>query len=166
MESVEETAGLTIEFVVTRLRGMALYPHLPGIPLENIEPDRYDTFRRRVLGSETVPQACAQIVDGLPTAGVAWDRRIPGMVGDGHPIEEHPRIRPDAVEETSLFIRECSGGKTRPAAHGGQPSKRWVQGDIRQTLSAASGPGQGDRMRFTVAAADLRRRGLIRPRVR
>lgn len=109
VESLEEITGLSMDVLVTRLRGVALDAHLHRISLENIESNRYNIFRsafNRILNSETARQTYAQIIDGLPIADVAWDRRSPGIFGYEHPIEEHNELCPGAAEKTSAFIQE------------------------------------------------------------
>lgn len=41
-----------------------------------------------------------QIVDGLPTADIAWDRRYPGIDVDDHPIERYPELCPGVLDRT------------------------------------------------------------------
>ena len=40
-----------------------------------------------VLSTELTLFTCAQVIDGLPTADVAWDQRYGGIFGD-HIIDE------------------------------------------------------------------------------
>ncbi|KAJ0124722.1 hypothetical protein J7T55_006063 [Diaporthe amygdali] len=109
MESVEEITGLTMDVMATRLRDVALYAHLHRISLENVESNRYEIFRNaisRILRTEAARQTYAQLVDGLPIADVAWDRRYPGIFGYEHPIEDHNELCPGAEQKISDFIQD------------------------------------------------------------
>ena len=46
MESVEEVAGLAMDVMDAKLRGVALYAHLHRISLENAGQDRYGVYQR------------------------------------------------------------------------------------------------------------------------
>lgn len=54
---------------------------------------------KNVLSTELAVFTFAQIVDGLPTADVAWDRRYPGIFGD-HIIDDvHAELCSGAMEK-------------------------------------------------------------------
>ncbi|KAK7429164.1 hypothetical protein QQZ08_004379 [Neonectria magnoliae] len=58
---------------------------------------------RNVLGTELAIFTYAQIIDGLPTADVAWDQRLPGIYGD-HPIDDvHEELCPAAMDKAREF---------------------------------------------------------------
>lgn len=95
--------------MVQRLRDVALHAHLHRITLGNLATDHLNIFRRallRVLGSELAIETLAQIVDGLPIADVAWDKRHPGIFGDDHPIEAHASLCPGVKDKTSACLEQ------------------------------------------------------------
>lgn len=107
MDSVGTLTGLSMDVMVQRLREVALYAHLHRITLENLTTDHLNIFLRalsRVLGSELAIDTFAQIVDGLPIADVAWDKRHPGIFGDDHPIEAHASLCPGVKDKTSACL--------------------------------------------------------------
>lgn len=107
MDSVGTMTGLSMDVMVQRLREVALYAHLHRITLENLETDYLNVFHRallRVLDSEIAIETFAQIVDGLPIADVAWDKRHPGIFGDDHPIEAHASLCPGVRDKTSAYL--------------------------------------------------------------
>ncbi|KAK1831474.1 hypothetical protein QBC39DRAFT_391243 [Podospora conica] len=71
-----------------------------------ISPEGLDAKRRDILiraisnvvSTENAIFTYAQIIDGLPTADVAWDRRLSGLYGD-HPLDEHEELCPGAMEK-------------------------------------------------------------------
>jgi hypothetical protein len=58
-----------------------------------------------LLSTELVLFTFAQIIDGLPTADVAWDRRYPDLHGE-HPIEQHEDICPGVLDRARQFRRD------------------------------------------------------------
>lgn len=109
MDSIGELTGLSMDVMVARLREVALYAHLHRITLENLTTDRLDIFHRtvsRTLGSELAIETFAQIVDGLPIADVAYDKRYPGIFGDDHPIEEHATLCPGVKEKACACLQQ------------------------------------------------------------
>lgn len=109
MDSFGTLTGLSMDVMVQRLHDVALYAHLHRITLENLTTDHLNIFHRallRVLGSELAIETFAQIVDGLPIADVAWDRRHPGIGGDDHPIEAHESLCPGVKDKTSASLEQ------------------------------------------------------------
>lgn len=109
MDSVGTLTGLSMDVMVQRLRDVALYAHLHRITLENLTTDYLNIFHRallHVLGSELAIETFAQIVDGLPIADVAWDKRHPGIFGDDHPIEAHATLCPGVKDKTSACLEQ------------------------------------------------------------
>ncbi|KAK4442731.1 hypothetical protein QBC34DRAFT_363206 [Podospora aff. communis PSN243] len=51
-----------------------------------------------VLAAEEAVFTFAQIIDGLPTADVAWDRLTHHLTGD-HPLDEHEELCPGAMDK-------------------------------------------------------------------
>ncbi|POS75105.1 hypothetical protein DHEL01_v206505 [Diaporthe helianthi] len=98
-----------MDVMVARLRDVALYAHLHRITLENLTTDHLNIFHRallHILGSELARDTFAQIVDGLPIADVAWDKRHPGIFGDDHPIEAHATLCPGVKDKTSACLEQ------------------------------------------------------------
>ncbi|KAI3400147.1 hypothetical protein diail_4379 [Diaporthe ilicicola] len=98
-----------MDAMVQRLRDVAHYAHLHRITLENLTTDHLNIFHRallRVLGSEPAIDTFAQIVDGLPIADVAWDKRHPGIFGDDRPIEVHASLCPGVKDKTSACLKQ------------------------------------------------------------
>ncbi|KAG8162147.1 hypothetical protein KVR01_007912 [Diaporthe batatas] len=109
MESIDTLTGVSRDVMVARLREVALYAHQHRITLENLTTDQLDIFHRalsRTLGSELAIETFAQIVDGLPTADIAWDKRYPFIFGDTHPIEAHVTICPGVEEKTRTYLQQ------------------------------------------------------------
>lgn len=109
MDSVGTLTGLSMDAMAQRLQEVALYAHLQRIPLENLTTDHLNIFHRalsRVLGSELAIDTFAQIVDGLPIADVAWDKRYPGIFGDDHPIEAHASLCPGVKDTTGAYLEQ------------------------------------------------------------
>jgi hypothetical protein len=89
--------------VVTRLKELAHEASAARVPYTDDTSDHYRTFSRAVanlLSTDLALSTFAQIVDGLPTTDVAWDRRLPGISDDHHPIEGHPSLCPGVMERT------------------------------------------------------------------
>lgn len=64
-----------------------------------------DRAIRNVLSTELAQFTYAQIVDGLPIADVAWDRRLPGIMGE-HIIDDHETLCPGALEQAQVYYKE------------------------------------------------------------
>lgn len=109
MDSVGTLTGLSMDVKVQRLRDVALYAHLHRITLENLTTDHLNIFHRAVLrvhGSELAIDTFAQIVNGLPIADVAWDKRHPSIFGDDHPNEAHASLCPGVKDKTSAYLEQ------------------------------------------------------------
>lgn len=94
--------------IIARLKELARGAKASRVPYHEDASEHYTIFRRavsNVLSTDLALFTFAQIVDGLPIADVAWDRRVPGIHGDDHPIEEHPVLCP-GVEERTREIRQ------------------------------------------------------------
>ncbi|KAK3899810.1 hypothetical protein C8A05DRAFT_46220 [Staphylotrichum tortipilum] len=88
---------------MTKLKGLARDAQTARVPYTDDGSMHHQTFRRavsNVLSTELALFTFAQIIDGLPTADVAYDRRFPGLDGVVHPIEEHPNLCPGVMERT------------------------------------------------------------------
>jgi hypothetical protein len=78
------------------------------VPYANDHSEHYKVFSRvisNVLSTELALFTFAQIIDGLPTADVAWDTRWPSLIG-AHPIEEHADICPGVLDRARGFRQE------------------------------------------------------------
>ncbi|KAF4956983.1 hypothetical protein FGADI_3395 [Fusarium gaditjirri] len=60
---------------------------------------------RNVLSTEFAQFTYAQIIDGLPIADVAWDRRLPGIMGE-HIIDDHETLCPGALEKAHDYYQK------------------------------------------------------------
>lgn len=75
--------------------------------IAHVDRERYAVFTRamsNVLSTDISLETYAQIIDGLPIADVAWDRRTTGLFGD-HPLDEHEQLCPGAVDK-ALELRD------------------------------------------------------------
>lgn len=71
------------------------------ISINNISKPHLDIYIQAVnniLTTDLAIFAYAQIVDGLPTTEVAWDRNIQDLFGD-HPIDEHEELCAGAFDK-------------------------------------------------------------------
>ncbi|KAK0732296.1 hypothetical protein B0H67DRAFT_525917 [Lasiosphaeris hirsuta] len=87
--------------VVEKLRVKAQADYRARIPIDKLDAAHRDVFIRainNVLATENAIFTYAQIIDGLPIADVAWDRRNPGLWGD-HPLEDHGELCPGALDK-------------------------------------------------------------------
>ena len=94
--------------VIERLKVLARQARASRIPYLNDASQHYRVFGRaiiNVLSTELALFTFAQIVDGLPTADVAWDCRAPDL-GGAHPIEQHEDICPGVLERTRGFRKD------------------------------------------------------------
>jgi len=88
---------------IAKLKVLAREARAARVPYKDDGSSHHQIFRRavsNVLSTELALFTFAQIVDGLPTADVAYDRRFPGLDGVIHPIEEHPDLCPGVMERT------------------------------------------------------------------
>ncbi|KAF5558750.1 hypothetical protein FPHYL_7341 [Fusarium phyllophilum] len=92
-----------------RLRGIARTAYDSRLPFKSITSERHcqilDRAIRNVLSTELAKFTYAQIIDGLPTADVAWDRRLPGIMGE-HIINDHETLCPGALEKAHQYYKE------------------------------------------------------------
>ncbi len=93
-----------------------------------------------VLSTDLAAFTYAQIIDGLPTADVAWDRRFPDLPGV-HPIGRHEELRPGVMERAREFRRRFDPSMLSfdPKVRGkptNQPSHTRRITDAAQTLPA------------------------------
>lgn len=92
-----------LEIHVQLMRSAARKAYANRVPFtcvsSHLHRDILERAIRNVLSTELAMFTFAQIVDGLPTADVAWDRRYPGIFGD-HIIDEvHEELCPGALEK-------------------------------------------------------------------
>ncbi|KAM0425348.1 hypothetical protein ACHAPT_009404 [Fusarium lateritium] len=93
-----------------KLRAAARSAYDHRMPFRNISSESHRTILDRaiknVLSTELAQFTYAQIIDGLPTGDVAWDRRFPGIFGD-HPIDEvHESLCPGAMEKAKEYYEQ------------------------------------------------------------
>ena len=92
--------------VITRLKELARESLAARAPYQADDSEHYKLFSRavhNVLSTDLALFTFAQIVDGLPTAEVAADRRFPDISycsDDHHPIEQHLELCPGTMERT------------------------------------------------------------------
>ncbi|KAF4999857.1 hypothetical protein FDECE_11388 [Fusarium decemcellulare] len=96
-----------LEVHCKRAREVARYAHDHRVSFSSIKSERHwrtlDGAIRKVLGTEVAAITCAQIIDGLPIADVAYDQRLPGLFGE-HPIEDlHEELCPGAMGKAREF---------------------------------------------------------------
>lgn len=91
-----------VKTVITpRLRALAREEHTARIPPEKLYAEHHRILTRainNVLSIDLALFTYAQIIDGLPTADVGWDRRSPGLWGD-HPLDQHEELCPGAMDK-------------------------------------------------------------------
>lgn len=93
--------GLDREAVILRLRNIAMASYASRVSLAQTDAEHHAIFVRaitNVLSTRLSLETYAQIIDGLPIADVAWDRRSPGIFGN-HPIDDHEELCPGAMEK-------------------------------------------------------------------
>lgn len=92
-----------------KMRNATRSAHSCRMPFTDLPPGEHgDTLIRaitNVLATELALFTFAQIIDGLPTAEVAWDRRYPGIFVD-HVIED---VHEDLCDGAMDKAREMSG---------------------------------------------------------
>lgn len=87
--------------IVAQLRIKARADHAARISPEKLKEEHRAILVRavnNVLATELALFTYAQIIDGLPVADVAWDRRAPGLPGD-HPLDSHEELCPGAMDK-------------------------------------------------------------------
>ncbi|KAF4998914.1 hypothetical protein FGRMN_2845 [Fusarium graminum] len=91
---------------VEKLRGIAHDAYVNRVPFHAITSERHrnvlDKAIRIVLSTEIATFTYAQIIDGVPIADVAWDRRLPGIMGE-HIIDDHETLCPGALEKAEQY---------------------------------------------------------------
>lgn len=92
-----------------KLRDIARTAYDSRVPFNSITSERHrqilDRAIRNVLSTELAQFTYAQIIDGLPIADVAWDRRLPGIMGE-HIIDDHETLCPGALEKAQEYYQE------------------------------------------------------------
>lgn len=92
-----------------KLRDIARTAYDSRLPFQSINSERHrqilDRAIRNVLSTELAQFTYAQIIDGLPIADVAWDRRLPGIMGE-HIIDGHETLCPGALEKAREYYKE------------------------------------------------------------
>ncbi|PCD26785.1 hypothetical protein AU210_013207 [Fusarium oxysporum f. sp. radicis-cucumerinum] len=92
-----------------KLRDIARTAYGNRVPFNSITSERHrqilDRAIRNVLSTELAQFTYAQIIDGLPIADVAWDRRLPGIMGE-HIIDDHETLCPGALEKAQEYCQE------------------------------------------------------------
>jgi hypothetical protein len=95
-----------LEAHTEKLSRIARNAHDSRVPFGAIFSDHHrivlNKAIRNVLSTELAIFTYAQIIDGLPIADVAWDRRLPGIMGE-HVIDEHETLCPGALENTQEY---------------------------------------------------------------
>lgn len=89
-----------------KLRKIACKAHDSRVPFDTITSDYHrkvlDKAIKNVLSTELAIFTYAQIIDGLPIADVAWDRRLPGIMGE-HIIDDHEILCPRVLEKAQEY---------------------------------------------------------------
>lgn len=93
-----------------KLRRVACVAHAQRVPFGHIRSDHHrnalDSAIKNVLSTELVQFTYAQIMDGLPTGDVCFDRRYPGVFGE-HPIDsDHDELCPGAMERAHEYYEQ------------------------------------------------------------
>lgn len=87
--------------IAEKRRIKALADHRARIPIGKLDDAHRQVLVRainNVLATDEAILTYAQIIDGLPIADVAFDRRISGIYGD-HPLDLHEELCPGALEK-------------------------------------------------------------------
>lgn len=98
-----------LEVLIDKLQIAARTSYEQRIPFRNIHSVHHrrviDGAIKNVLSTELAQFTYAQILDGLPTGDVSWDRRYCGVFG-AHPIDsEHEELCPGALEKAQEFYQ-------------------------------------------------------------
>ncbi|KAF4420136.1 hypothetical protein FACUT_11301 [Fusarium acutatum] len=92
-----------------RLRDIARAAYDSRVPFNIITSELHqqslDRGIRNVLSTEQAQFTYAQIIDGLPTADVACDRRLPDIMGE-HIIDDHETLCPGALEQAQDYYKK------------------------------------------------------------
>ncbi|KAK3984274.1 hypothetical protein QBC44DRAFT_301646 [Cladorrhinum sp. PSN332] len=87
--------------LVEKLRQKAHAEHRVRISAQSLGQEHRDILVRainNVTSTEIALLTFAQIIDGLPIADVAFDKRSTGL-WDGHPVDEHEELCPGVMEK-------------------------------------------------------------------
>lgn len=87
--------------IVEKLRIKARADYNACVPANPLDKEHRSVLIRainNVLSTEEAILTYAQIIDGLPIAHVAWNKRVPGLYGE-HPLEEHEELCPGAMDK-------------------------------------------------------------------
>jgi len=87
--------------IAAKLRTRAQADHRARIPIDRLDDVHRDVLIRainNVLATDEAILTYAQIIDGLPIADVADDRRVTGIYGN-HPIDDHEELCPGALDK-------------------------------------------------------------------
>ncbi|KAM0554062.1 hypothetical protein ACHAPJ_007137 [Fusarium lateritium] len=92
------------------LKAAASVAYNQGVQFKNIRSERHrhvlDRAIKNVLSTDLAQFTYAQILDGLPTGDVSWDRRYSGVFGD-HPIDSgHDELCPGALEKAQEYYEQ------------------------------------------------------------
>ncbi|KAF5024407.1 hypothetical protein F66182_3493 [Fusarium sp. NRRL 66182] len=100
-----------IESCTENLRRAALAAYESRVLFSAISSEHHQGVLGRaiesVLSTDLAQFTYAQIIDGLPIADVAWDRRLPGIMGE-HIIDDHEALCPGALEKAREYYEEWS----------------------------------------------------------
>ncbi|KAH7469819.1 hypothetical protein FOMA001_g14300 [Fusarium oxysporum f. sp. matthiolae] len=92
-----------------KLRDIARTAYDNRVPFNSITSESHrqilDRAIRNVLSTELAQFTYAQIIDGLPIADVAWDRRLHSIMGE-HIIDDHETLCPGALEKAQEYYQE------------------------------------------------------------
>jgi len=104
MENFPRTSE-DLDVIVAKLQQQAHDEHKARIsPSKLNDPHRHALVQaiNNVLSTEIALDTYAQIIDGLPTAEVGFDRRS-HHIWDGHAVDEHVELCPGAMEKAREF---------------------------------------------------------------
>ncbi|KAJ4265274.1 hypothetical protein NW762_004559 [Fusarium torreyae] len=92
------------------LKATASAAFIQRVQFRNIHSEHHRIVLHRaiknVLSTELAQLTYAQIIDGLPTGDVSWDRRSSGVFGD-HPIDSgHDELCPGALERAQGYYEQ------------------------------------------------------------
>ena len=99
-----------VDAIADALHRRARHDQAARITLDKLDAEHRAIFTRainNVLSTELAVFTYAQIIDGLPTEEVAWDRRMPGIlpgISGDHPIDDHKKLCPGALERARELL--------------------------------------------------------------
>lgn len=93
-----------------KLRRVARVAHEQRVPFGHIRSEDHrnalDRAIKNVLSTKLAQFTYAQIIDGLPTGDVCFDRRYPGVFGE-HPIDsDHEELCPGSMERAHEYYQQ------------------------------------------------------------